>query len=78
MKMCEVMNDMVKSLTQLFCVIITIMSNTELVTKYIQGQPQTRVKCSQKFVIQIDDSAHVAVLAQLFQFVRHYFEENIK
>jgi hypothetical protein len=39
---------------------------------------QTRVKCSPKFALQIDDSTHVARLAQLLQFVRHYFEENIQ
>jgi hypothetical protein len=64
--MYEVMNDLVKSLKKLFCEIITIMSNTELVTKDIQEQPQTRVKCSPKFVLQIDVSTHVVVLAQLF------------
>jgi hypothetical protein len=56
----------------------TIMSHTESVPKYIKEQLQTRLKCSPKFVLQIDDSTHVVGLAQLLQFVRHCFEEYIQ
>jgi hypothetical protein len=36
----------------------------------------TRIKYSQKFALQIDESTDVAGLAQLLVFVRYSFEEN--
>jgi hypothetical protein len=38
----------------------------------------TRIKCSPKFALQIDESIDVTVLAQLLVFVRYCFEENIQ
>jgi hypothetical protein len=38
----------------------------------------TRIKCSPKSALQIDESTDVAGLAQLLVFVRYCFEENIQ
>jgi hypothetical protein len=39
-------------------------------SKDIKEQPLTRIKCSPKFALQIDESTDVAGLAQLLVFVR--------
>jgi hypothetical protein len=44
----------------------------------IKEQLLTRIKCSQKFVLQVDKSTDVAGLAQLLVFVRYCFQENIQ
>jgi hypothetical protein len=45
-------------------------------SKDIKEQLLTRIKCSPKFALQIDESTDVAGLAQLL--VRHCFKENIQ
>jgi hypothetical protein len=44
----------------------------------IKEQLLTKIKCSIKFALQIDESRDVARLAQLLVFVRYCLEENIQ
>jgi hypothetical protein len=44
----------------------------------IKEEQVTRIKCSPKYALQIDESTDVAGLSQLLVFVRYCFEENIQ
>jgi hypothetical protein len=54
----------------------TIMRHIESMSEDIKEQLLTRIKCSPKFALQIDESTDVAGLAQPLVFVRYCFEEN--
>jgi hypothetical protein len=55
----------------------TVIQHTESMSEDIKEQLLTRIKCSPKFALQIDESTDVAGLTQLLVFVRYCFEENI-
>jgi hypothetical protein len=79
MKMCEIMHG--KKYGEALKTIPlsnTVMRCIESMSKDIKQQLLTRIKCSPKFALQIDESTDVAGSAQLLVFVRHYFEENIQ
>jgi hypothetical protein len=50
----------------------------ESIPEYIKEQPLTRMKCSEKFALQIDELTEVAGLAQLLLFVTYSFYEKIQ
>jgi hypothetical protein len=56
----------------------TVMRRTEPISEDIKEQLLTRIKCSPKFGLQIDESTDVAGLAKPLVFVRYCFEENIQ
>jgi hypothetical protein len=78
MKMCEIMHD--QKYGEAFKLIPlsnnTLMRRTESMSEEIKKQLLTRIKCSPKFALQIDESTDVAGLAQLLVFVRYCFEET--
>jgi hypothetical protein len=51
----------------------TVMRRIESMSKDIKEQLLTRIKCSPKCALQIDESTYVAGLAQLLVFVRYCF-----
>jgi hypothetical protein len=55
----------------------TVMRRIEPMSEDVKEQLLTRIKCSPKFALQIDELRDVAGLAQLLVFVRYCFEENI-
>jgi hypothetical protein len=55
-----------------------VMRRIESRSEDIKEQLLTRIKCSPKFALQIDESIYVAGLAQPLVFVRYRFEENIQ
>jgi hypothetical protein len=56
----------------------TVMRRIESMSEYTKEQVLTRIKCSSTFAHKIDESADVPGLAQLLEFVRYCFEENIQ
>jgi hypothetical protein len=54
----------------------TVMRRIESVSEDIKEQLLTRIKCSPKCALQIDELTDVAGLAQLLVFVRYCFQEN--
>jgi hypothetical protein len=56
----------------------TVMRRIESMSEDIGEQLLTRIKCSPKFALQIDESTDVTEFAQLLVFVGYCFEENIQ
>jgi hypothetical protein len=56
----------------------TVKRHIESTSEDIKEQLLTRIKCSPKFGLQIDESTDVAGLAEPLVFVRYCFEENIQ
>jgi hypothetical protein len=54
----------------------TVMRRIESMSEDIKEQLLTRIKCSNKFGLQIDESTDVARLTELLVFVKYCFQEN--
>jgi hypothetical protein len=79
-KMCEIMHGEKygESLKTIPLFNNTVMQRIESMSEYIKEQLLTRIKCSPKFSLQINESTGIAGLAQLLVFVRYCFEENVQ
>jgi hypothetical protein len=78
MKMCEIMHGEKygEALKAIPICNNRVMRRIESMSEHIKEQLLTRIKCSPKFALQIDESTDVAGLAQLLVFVRYFFEDN--